>query len=165
MASGNIIHTLSSYNRDNVSRLIAKDLSHILACRRPNKIIGNSKSIIHFVNEQFYYQTNDEKALISTPIHNAIDNYSDIPRIRSTIPEIILQQISNNKVDFHYLSDTHLKLFLTAVLSTIDISYTISNVQETLKCICSTYHSTIRICLTILFIKHIIIHYFLNRVL
>ena len=47
--------------------------------------------------------------------------------------EIILKQINNNKVGFEYLSSTDLKLFLTALFSTIDTSYTVSNIQESLN--------------------------------
>jgi hypothetical protein len=81
---------------------------------------------------QFYYQKNDEKGLITLSANNAIDNYSGIIQLRSTSTEIILKQVNSNKIGFEYLSDTDLKLILTAIFSGIGTSYTISDVQQSL---------------------------------
>jgi hypothetical protein len=71
---------------------------------------------------QFYYQKNDEKGLITLSANNAIDNYSGIIQLRSTSTEIILKQVNSNKIGFEYLSDTDLKLILTAIFSGIGTS-------------------------------------------
>jgi len=133
LASRQPVHTLSSYDSDSVSRLIRKDISQVLVQHHRDKIIKNNKSIVHFVNDQFYYQKSDEKALMTVSPNNAINTYPYIPYLQPTSAERILKQINNNKIDFNYLSDTDLKLFLTAVFSTIDSSYTIFNVQESLN--------------------------------
>jgi len=65
--------------------------------------------------------------------NNAVDNYSDIQRIRPSSIEIILKQIRSNTVVFEYLSGIDLKLFLTAIFSSIDTSYTISNIEDALN--------------------------------
>jgi hypothetical protein len=133
MTSHHTVRTLSSYNSDSVLSLISKDLSQVLMQRHPDEIINYNKSIFHFLNNQFYYQKSDEKALSTLSTNKAINNYYDVTRLRQTSIEKILKQISNNIIGFEYLSDTDLKLFLTAILSSIDTSYTISNVQESLN--------------------------------
>jgi len=95
---------------------------------------SDTKSIIHFVNNQFYYQKTDDKALTSASSINSVNNYNDMTHLWPTSAEIILKQINNNKISFKYLSHyTDLKLFLTSRFSNIDTSYTISNVQESLS--------------------------------
>jgi hypothetical protein len=126
------IHTTSPYDNDSVSRLIRKDISQVLAQYHPAEIINN-KSIIHFVNDQFHYQKNNKKALLTGAPNDTINNYPPIPYLHPTSTEIILKQINNNKIDFDYLSDVDLKLFLEAVFSSIDSSYRISNVRESLN--------------------------------
>jgi hypothetical protein len=133
MTSRHAVHTLSSYNSDSVFNLISKDISRVLMQHYPDEIIKNNKSIFHSVNNEFYFQENDEKTLIKLSTNNAIDNYSDVTRLRRTPIEIILKQINSNTISFDYLSDTDLKLFLAAIFSSIDTSYTISNVQESLN--------------------------------
>jgi hypothetical protein len=123
---------LSSYNTNIASKFFRKDLNHVLAQHRTDEIININKSILYFVNNQFYYQKNDEKGLITLSANNAIDNYSGIIRLRLTSTEIILKQISSNKIGFGYLSDTDLKFILTAIFSSIGTSYTISDVQQSL---------------------------------
>ena len=129
MTSNQSIHTSSSHDSDNVSKLTGSDIFRVLAQHR--KIVRNNKSIVHFIDNQFHYQKVDQKALTTAPLTNVIDNYPSIVHLRrSTSVEIILKQINNNKVGFEYLSSTDLKLFLPAVFSTIDTSYTVSNIQE-----------------------------------
>jgi hypothetical protein len=91
------------------------------------------KSIFHLVNNQFYYERSDEKAVMTLSPNNAVDNYSDIQRIRPSSIEIILKQIRSNTIGFECLSDIDLKLFLTAIFSSIDTSYTISNIEDSLN--------------------------------
>jgi len=133
MTSRHNAHTLSSYNSDRVLSLISKDLSQVLKQHYPDEIINNNKSNFHFINNQFYYDKSDEKTLSTLSTNNAIDKYSDVTRLRRTSVEKILKQISNNIIGFEYLSDTDLKLFLATIFSSIDTSYTISNVQESLN--------------------------------
>jgi len=127
------VHTLSSYDRDSVSRLIRKDISQALVQHHPDEIINNSNSTVHLINDHFHYRNSDDKALITLSSNNVINTYMNIPYLHPTSAEIILKQINNNKLDFDYLSDIDLKLFLTAVFSTIDTSHTISNVQQSLN--------------------------------
>ena len=106
-----------------MSKLIGTDISRNLAQNHPDQINNNNKSNIHFINNKIYYQKTLEKILTQVPSNNGVDNYSDIPRIRPTSAEIILRQISNNKISFDYLSDNDLRLFLTGIVSTIHNSY------------------------------------------
>ncbi|CAF1120191.1 unnamed protein product [Rotaria sordida] len=132
MTPRHTVRTPSSYDRDSVSRLIMKDISRVLAQHHPDEVIKNAKSIVHFVGNQFYHQKSDAGALMTTSPTNTIDDYSGISRIRSTSIEMILKQISSNRIGFEFLSYTDLKLLLAAIFSTIDASYTIFNVQESL---------------------------------
>jgi hypothetical protein len=125
-------HTIS-YNSDIVSTLFAKDITPVLTEHHPDDIINNNKSIFHRVNNQFYYQKSHEKAFMTLSPNNAVDNYSDIQCLRPSSIEIILKQIRSNTIGFEYLSGIDLKLFLTAIFSSIDTSYTISNIEDALN--------------------------------
>jgi hypothetical protein len=132
MTSNQSIHTSPSHDSDSVSELIGNDIIRVLAQHR--EIIRNNKSIVHVIDNQFHYQKTDEKALTTASLTNVIDNYPSIVHLRRSMSvEIILKQINNNKIGFEYLSSTDLKLFLTAIFSTIDTSYTVSNIQESLN--------------------------------
>jgi hypothetical protein len=47
--------------------------------------------------------------------------------------EIILKRIRSNAIGFEYLSGIDLKLFLTAIFTSIDTSYKISNIEDSLN--------------------------------
>lgn len=131
ITSNQSIHTSSSHDSENVSKSIGSDLIRVL--EQHQDIVKNNKSIVHFIDNQFYYEKNDQKALTTESVTNDIDNYSSIIHLRHpTSVEILLKQINNNKIGYEFLSSTDLKLFLTAIFSTIDISYTVSNTQESL---------------------------------
>ena len=123
----------STYDRENVSKLIATDLSHILAQHNPAEFLRDNKSSVHFINDQFHYQDVDEKALPTTSSINTVDSHDNILRFPPTSAEIIIRQINSNKISFEHLSHTDLKLFLTSIFSTIDSSYKINNVEESLN--------------------------------
>jgi hypothetical protein len=131
MTSNQPIQALSSYDSDNVSKIIVNDIKRVLA--QHHEIIVNNLSAVHFVDNQFHYQKTEQKVLTTASLTNVIDNYPSIVSLRPKAIEIILKQINNNKIGFEYLSSTDLKLFLTAIFSTIDTSYTVSNVQESLN--------------------------------
>lgn len=136
MVSNQSIHTSSSHDSDNVSKLTDSDIIRVLA--QHHEIVRNNKSIVHFIDNQVYYQKIDQKALTTASLTHTINNYPSIVHLRRpTSVEIILKQINNNKVGFEYLSSTDLKLFLTAIFSTIGTSYTISNIQESLNILVS----------------------------
>lgn len=50
MTSRDTVHTLSSYNRGDVSKLIGKDISRILTQHHPYQIINNNNSTVHFIH-------------------------------------------------------------------------------------------------------------------
>jgi len=126
-------HTFSTYDKDNISKIITKDISRVLEQHHPDEVLRNTKSNVHFINNQFRYQTNDDKALTAASPMNTVDNSNDILHFRPTSIDMIIKQINNNKISFEYLSHADLKLFLTAIFSTIDTSYTISTVEESLN--------------------------------
>jgi hypothetical protein len=130
--SRNTINTLS-YSKSDVSRLIGNDLNRILTQHQPDKTIDDSKSIIQFFNKKFFYTKSSKDILESEPQSNAIKSYSNIPRLRSTSAEQILQHISNNEISFEYLPYDDLSLLLNTIFSTMDNSYTINNIQESLN--------------------------------
>ncbi|CAF1272415.1 unnamed protein product [Rotaria magnacalcarata] len=132
MTSRHMIQTLSSHSSESVSRLIDKDLSRVLSHHHPDDIIRNTKSMVHFVNNEFHYQKNEKNLPTTTHTSNTIDNYSGITHLAATPIDLILKQIISNEIGFQYMSNTELKLFLSAIFTTIDISSTIYNIQESL---------------------------------
>jgi hypothetical protein len=125
--------TSSTYDREIVSKLIAKDLIRIVVQHKPDEFLRDTKSSVHVINNQFHYQKNDDKALTPASSINTVDNYNDILRFHPASVDIIIKQINNNRISFEYLSLTDLKLFLTTVFSNIDESYKINNVEESLN--------------------------------
>ncbi|CAF1497825.1 unnamed protein product [Rotaria magnacalcarata] len=131
MASRNTIHTLASYTSERVAALINKDVTRVLSQHHPDEILNNVK-MAHFIRNEVYYDKNDDKTLATISAASTIHSNSNIPLLQPTPIEIILKQISNNKIGFEYLSQKDLEFFLSTVFSIIDNSYTISNAYESL---------------------------------
>ena len=131
MASRQTVHTLS-YNKDNISKLITKDISQVLKQHHPDDIIKNVKSNVHLIDNHFYYQKGTDEALIPVSTNTGIDNDSRIQHLTLKTVEKMIKQISSDKIGFDYLSNTDLKLFLRTIFLSIDAAYTISNIQESL---------------------------------
>jgi hypothetical protein len=133
MTSHHTLNTLSSYNKDSVSRIISNDISRVLTKYRPNEIMKDTKSVVHCVNNQLHYQKSDDKALMVPPSTNVIDEYTGIRHLPLTPSiDIILKQINSNQIAFDYLSSIDLNLFLSAIFSSSGTSYPIADIQETL---------------------------------
>ena len=133
MKSHHTVHTSPSFNNNNMSKLIIKDISRVAMQHYPNGIVTDNKTIVHFLDDQFHCQKNDnKKALIATSPTATIDNYFDFTLMHPTSAEIIIEQIKSNKIGFEFLSDTDLKFFLSIIFPSIDTSYINSNVQEIL---------------------------------
>ncbi|CAF1387277.1 unnamed protein product, partial [Didymodactylos carnosus] len=131
MMASRTLHTLSTYDSDSVSRMIGKDISRRLA-HYSDRILKENKSIVHVLHNQFHSQMDDEKSLITPSPMNIIGDQQEIPRFSQTTASKILKQISSNKIGFEYLSPNELKFFLETIFSSVDISYTIFDVQELL---------------------------------
>jgi hypothetical protein len=138
ITSHHIGDTSFDYDRENVSQLIAKDLSHILVQHKPNEFLRDTESSVHFINNQFYYQKNADKLSTSTSYINTVDNYNDIVRFRPTSVHKIIKQINSNRISFEFLSPSDLKIFLSTVFSNIDGSYKINDVRESLNAFSQT---------------------------
>ncbi|CAF3434699.1 unnamed protein product [Rotaria socialis] len=134
MSSNSIIHRFTSYNSENVSRLIGKDMIRVLAEHHPDNIIRHTKSIIHFVSNKFFYNKTVVDTFTTTTPGSTIESKPIISRVRSDLIDKFLKQISSNinKVGLEFLSSDDLKIFLAAAFSTIDSYYTVSNTQESL---------------------------------
>ena len=133
MVSRQPVRMISSFDQDSVSRLIRKDINQVLTKHNPAEIINSNNSIVHFINDQFYYQTNREKESMIEHQNNVINVDPHIPYLHPTPAEKILKQMNNNEINFNFLPDADIKLFLNAIFSSFDRSYTISNIQETLN--------------------------------
>ncbi|CAF1477903.1 unnamed protein product [Adineta steineri] len=127
------INTLSFYNNNVVSRLTGNDLNRILTQHQPDKTTDDIKSIIHFFNKQFFSPESNTHQLKSESQNNVVAGDSNIPRIRSSSAEKILQHITNNEISFDYLSSNDLYILFNAVSSTMDDSYQAENIQELLN--------------------------------
>ncbi|CAM4958792.1 unnamed protein product [Rotaria socialis] len=134
MSSNSIIHRFTSYNSENVSRLIGKDMIRVLAEHHPDNIIRHTKSIIHFVSNKFFYNKTVVDTFTTTTPDSTIESKPIISRVRSDLIDKFLKQTSSNinKVGLEFLSSDDLKIFLAAAFSTVDSYYTVSNAQESL---------------------------------
>lgn len=67
MAPSEIIQPTSSYNRHSIYRLIKKDLTRVIEEHHQHDNFKSIKSITHFVNNKFYYRTNNDSRLMMVP--------------------------------------------------------------------------------------------------
>ncbi|CAF2901811.1 unnamed protein product [Rotaria sp. Silwood2] len=136
ITSDHIRDTSFSYDRDNVSQLIAKDLNRVLVQHKSDEFLRDTESNVHFINNKFYYNNNAAKLSPATTSINAVDNNNNnnnILQFRATSVDMIIKQINNNRISFEYLSLVDLKLFLTIVFSNLDNSYKINDVEDSLN--------------------------------
>ncbi|UJR07042.1 hypothetical protein I4U23_011330 [Adineta vaga] len=133
MTPHDTVYKLFSYDKDAVSKLVRHDIDRILTQYNPGELIDSKKGNIHFINNRFHHQNHDDKALVPSATNNVLDIHSDVPRVRSTAAEIIIQRISSHKIDFDYLSSTELDIFLSTIFSNSNTLQRQSNVKSLLN--------------------------------
>ena len=106
----------------------------VLPEHHPDNIIRHTKSIIHFVNNKFFYNKTVGNIFTTTTPDKIIENKPIIARVRSDLIEKFLKQSSSNidKVGLAFLPNNDLKIFLASAFSILDSYYTVSSVQESL---------------------------------
>ena len=123
---------LPRYDNDQVFNFIAKDLHRVHQNNHRNKFILKTNSAAHLIDDQFH-TTNDIKYPPLDSSKFVVDtNQSDIIRMTPTSSAAILRQITANKIGFDFLTNTELMPFLSAVMSSIDKSYKITDLSESL---------------------------------
>ncbi len=133
LSSRDMVTALPRYDSDQVSNYIGNDINRICRIHRPDAFTINTNSTVHFIDNQLH-STNTIKNSLLNPTKSLVDsNQSDIPRIALKSHSIILRQISNNKIGFDFLNNAELMSFLTAIVATIDKSYKITDLSETLN--------------------------------
>jgi hypothetical protein len=121
------------YRKQTVTKLIDKDLNRVLMQHEPSKLLLDTKSSVHFINDKVHYQNDDGKILSSVLSNDVNDSYTAILRFRPTAADTIIKQINSNRISFEQLSLSDLKFFLTIVFSNIDKSYKVTNIEESLR--------------------------------
>jgi hypothetical protein len=128
-----ILTVLPRYDDDQISNFIGNDISRIHRAHPRNEFIMKKNSVVHLINGQFH-STNGIKNSLHDSTKSLVDsNESNIPRLSPPAPTIILRQINNNKIGFDFLTDAELISFLTATIATIDTSYQITDLSESLN--------------------------------
>ena len=133
--------TLTSLDKDSVSRFIGRNLSQSLIHHRPEGKLDEFRTLTHVINDESPLETNDETVLpLLDPSNNGDvvqqqqqqQGDQQIPRFSQTAPAAILTQLSKREIGFDFMTNNQMKAFLTAVFLTIDKSYVVSNTRESL---------------------------------
>ena len=132
LSSRHVVETLA-YNKDIISRSIGNDIVRVFSQYQPNQFLNKHHNMIHFTNGQFYRMNHTEQSIQSTLDDNSIDNFSDIPRVRSTPARQIINRLNNQKIDLDYLIPNDLELFLSAMPSILNVFHTSSNAQDVIN--------------------------------
>ncbi|CAF1544846.1 unnamed protein product [Adineta ricciae] len=121
-----------SYDSENVSKLINKEINQVLMQYHTDHIIKEAQSTAHFIDKQFYYNKKEESNPIALPTNNTVDTYSNIPHFYSTTIETIQKQIMTNKIGFDFLSQVDLNFFLSTIYAKFDRTHIIENTKQSL---------------------------------
>ena len=116
----------TGYDKSIVWRLMGKNLSQFIKCYFSEKNAISYQSLVHVVNDQLHFEE------ISLPPSSPSDilNYEqEIVHFTQTAPAMILNQIHMNKISFNFITKND---FLTAIFSTIDKSYRLTDVYQSL---------------------------------
>ena len=132
LSSRHVVETLA-YNMDIISRSIGNYIVRVFSQYQPNQFLNKHHNMIHFTNGQFYRMNHTEQSIQSTLDDNSIDNFSDIPRVRSTPARQIINRLNNQKIDLDYLIPNNLELFLSAMPSILNVFHTSSNAQDVIN--------------------------------
>jgi len=132
LASGNIVQTFS-YDKDDVSKSIGNDIIRVFSQHQPEQFMNKQNDMIHFSNNKFYHKNQTNQAIQSTLENNVVDNFSDIPRIRSTSAQQVIHHINNHKVNLDYLSFDGLESFISAMPPNLNVLHAFSNVRDILN--------------------------------
>ena len=130
MTSRPFFFSLMSYNLSRVAVLIEKDISRVLVQNHPRELIKKTNSVIHFINNEFHHYNDEENDLTTTSQTNDLYKTFTISCLSPTAIELVLKQININDIGLIFLSANQLKYFLKYILTMIDISYTVSSIEE-----------------------------------
>ena len=133
--------TLTSLNKDSVSRFIGRNLSQSVLHHRPERKLNEFQTLTHLINDESRLETNNEALL---PLLDSSHNVhvpqqqqqqqedQQIPRFSQTAPAAILTQLNKQEIGLDFMNNNQMKAFLTAVFLAIDKSYVVSNIRESL---------------------------------
>ena len=116
----------TGYDKSIVSRLMAKNLRQFIKCYCFEKNTISYQSLVHVVNDQLYFE---EIRLPPSSPSDILNYEQEIARFTQTAPPMILSQIHMNKISFNIITKNG---FLTAIFSTIDKSYRLTDVYQSL---------------------------------
>lgn len=132
-SSRDTIIALPRYDSNQISMLIRNDISQKFPIRHLDAFLTKTSSFSHLIENQFHL-TYDSKTSINNSSKSLVSSgQSGISSITpSDIYTLILKQINNKKIGFDFLTDIELMPFLTSIISTIDKSYQIHDLSESL---------------------------------
>jgi hypothetical protein len=137
LAHSSTLSMFPNADKDSLSRLIGQNLTETLAHHNPERHLREFQVMAHLVDDRFIQGTRDETSLpLSAPSTGAtLQQQQDrrIPRFSQTASAEILSQLRNQKIGFNFIPDDQIKAFLTAIFLTIDKSYVVSDVRESLE--------------------------------
>ena len=119
----------TGYDKSIISRLMGRNLSQFIKSYCSEKNAIRCQPLVHVVNDQLHFE--EIRLLPSSP--SDILNYEqEIPRFTQTAPAMILNQIHMNKISVNFITKNEIHAFLTAIFSTIDKSYRLTDVYQSL---------------------------------
>jgi len=133
LSSSDIVTLLPRYDSNQISNFIANDIKRALQVYRFDELIAEKNSTIHLIHDQVHSINGNQKSVLDSTNSLVENDIPDITQISPISPSIVLRQITNNKIGFDFLTNTQLSSFLIAVVSTIDRSYQLTDLSESLS--------------------------------
>lgn len=123
----------ADYNKQNVSTIIQENIERIFLKHEVNKFIEKSKSIVFFIDNNFYVSDNINKPL-KTTFTLSVDISQRTLVYRAANPAIlVLEQVFNNKVGYDFLTDAEITELLSLTVSNGDMILDRENVKENIN--------------------------------
>lgn len=120
-------------NRENISYTIQKDIRRIFSFHKIDKFISKSKSIVYFIDNEFYVTRNAAESTKMISPFSANINQTTLIRHATNPATLVLEQVFNNKVGYDFLSDEHIKEILPLTMSTTFGTIDHKNIKENLN--------------------------------
>ena len=121
---------LLPYGKKNISNILQQDIQRLFATHRIDKFVEKSKSIMHFMNDQFYLPGYTERRSSNISDISIADSYQQSFYRINNAASLVLEQIFNNNVGFNFLSDEQITELISVINLTQDMKLDLNNIES-----------------------------------
>ena len=119
--------------KENLSSIVLEDVRRIHSQHPVNRFMAKTKSIIYFIDDQFYIPDSIVKpATVDFSSSTSLYQRSRIHRPNNQA-KLVLEQVVSNKVGYDFLSEEQLAEIMSLLITTQNGMIDATNTKETLK--------------------------------